>query len=132
MCMFFFVFTVNNGLNAKPTIKFADQLTSTAMLDAGTRYVCVNNSAVISQGIEPGPMPKKATKTIVIANEILFQTVVDRTTKDINRIKLVTNIPPRPIKCSGRRPRRSMRKILMIVIKINAQPRPMFAYSAVC
>ncbi len=33
-----FLPTVNSGLNAKPTAKFADQLTSTAILEAGARY----------------------------------------------------------------------------------------------
>jgi hypothetical protein len=31
------VLTVNSGLKAKPTAKFADQLTRTAILEAGTR-----------------------------------------------------------------------------------------------
>ncbi len=34
---FFGKFTVNRGLNARATTKFADQLASTAILEAGTR-----------------------------------------------------------------------------------------------
>ena len=35
---FFLKLTVKRGLKPRPTAKFADQFTSTAILEAGTRY----------------------------------------------------------------------------------------------
>lgn len=45
-----------------PTIKFAIQLTSTAIDMAAGLGPCENNSAVIIHGIEPGPTAKNTTK----------------------------------------------------------------------
>lgn len=45
-----------------PTRKFAIQLTNTAIDMAAGRGPCENSSAVIIQGIEPGPTAKKTTK----------------------------------------------------------------------
>lgn len=52
-----------------PTRKFAIQLTNTAMDIAAGRGPCENNSAVIIQGIEPGPTAKKTTKLRIETTE---------------------------------------------------------------
>ena len=44
-----------------PTKKLALQLTSTATLIAAGRGPCEKSSAVIIQGMEPGPTAKKTT-----------------------------------------------------------------------
>jgi hypothetical protein len=48
-----------------PTTKFAIQLTNTAIAIALGRGPWENNSAVIIQGIEPGPTAKNTTKASV-------------------------------------------------------------------
>lgn len=48
-----------------PTMKFANQLTKTAMAIALGRGPCENSSAVMSHGIEPGPTAKNTTKLSV-------------------------------------------------------------------
>lgn len=48
-----------------PTIKFANQLTKTAIAIALGLGPCENNSAVIIHGIEPGPTAKKTTNPSV-------------------------------------------------------------------
>lgn len=48
-----------------PTTKLAIQLTSTAMAMALGRGPCENSSAVIIQGMEPGPTAKNTTKLSV-------------------------------------------------------------------
>lgn len=48
-------------MNPIPTTKFAIQLTSTAIAIALGRGPCENNSAVIIQGIDPGPTAKNTT-----------------------------------------------------------------------
>lgn len=48
-----------------PTTKFAIQLTKTAMAIALGRGPWENNSAVIIQGIEPGPTAKNTTNAKV-------------------------------------------------------------------
>lgn len=45
-----------------PTRKLAIQLTNTAMDMAAGLGPCENSSAVIIQGMEPGPMAKNLTK----------------------------------------------------------------------
>lgn len=52
-----------------PTTKFASQLTKTAMAIAVGRGPCENNSAVIIQGIEPGPTAKNTTNANVETTE---------------------------------------------------------------
>ena len=122
--------TVKSGLKPRPTAKFADQLTSTAMLEAGTRNDGLNSSAVINQGIDPGPRPKKVTKRMVMINEILLQNAADLTSNEMTSTKLATSMPARPVKCRTRRPRRSMRKMLTTVTIMFVAPRPRLAYSA--
>uniref|UniRef100_T1GRK2 Uncharacterized protein n=1 Tax=Megaselia scalaris TaxID=36166 RepID=T1GRK2_MEGSC len=66
-CQYFFecfVFGLRNLLIGKPipTVKFAIQLTRTAMAMALGLGPCENNSAVIIHGIEPGPRAKNITK----------------------------------------------------------------------
>lgn len=48
-----------------PTRKLASQLTSTAMDIAAGRGPCENSSAVIIQGMLPGPTAKNTTKLSV-------------------------------------------------------------------
>lgn len=48
-----------------PTTKFAIQLTKTAIAIAVGRGPCENNSAVIIQGMEPGPTAKNTTNAKV-------------------------------------------------------------------
>ena len=51
--------------NAMPTTKLAIQLTRTAIDIAAGLGPCENSSAVIIQGIEPGPTAKNTTKLSV-------------------------------------------------------------------
>lgn len=51
--------------NPIPTTKLAIQLTKTAMAIALGRGPWENSSAVISQGMEPGPTAKNTTKLSV-------------------------------------------------------------------
>lgn len=48
-----------------PTMKLAIQLTNTAIAIALGRGPCEKSSAVISQGMEPGPTAKNTTKLSV-------------------------------------------------------------------
>jgi hypothetical protein len=57
-------FTLRLG-NPIPTTKFADQLTKTAIAIAVGRGPCEKSSAVIIQGIDPGPTAKNTTKANV-------------------------------------------------------------------
>lgn len=52
-----------------PTTKFASQFTNTAIAIAVGRGPCENNSAVIIQGIDPGPTAKNTTKASVDATD---------------------------------------------------------------
>lgn len=52
-----------------PTMKFAIQLTRTAMDMAAGRGPCENSSAVIIQGMLPGPTAKNTTKPSVDTTE---------------------------------------------------------------
>ena len=45
----------------RPTAKFVNQFTNTAILIAAGRGPWENSSAVIIHGIEPGPIAKKTT-----------------------------------------------------------------------
>jgi len=55
--------------NPMPTTKLAIQLTSTAMAMALGRGPWEKSSAVIIQGIDPGPTAKKTTKPRVATTE---------------------------------------------------------------
>lgn len=64
--IFFLIFIITFILgNPMPTTKLAIQFTSTAIAMALGLGPCENNSAVIIQGIEPGPTAKKTTKPSV-------------------------------------------------------------------
>ncbi len=81
--------------------------------------------------MEPGPTPKNATNETVIITEIRFQALVCLTIIDIKSIVTVTNIPPRPVICRIRRPRRSIRKTLITVAIMFAAPILKLIYSDV-
>lgn len=55
----FITFILGNPI---PTMKLAIQLTNTAIAIALGLGPCENSSAVISQGIDPGPTAKNTTK----------------------------------------------------------------------
>lgn len=63
-----------------PTTKLAIQFTNTAIAIALGRGPCENSSAVISQGIEPGPSAKNTTKLSVdTTDKQLIQSIISCT-----------------------------------------------------
>lgn len=60
------------GGKVRPTAKFESQLASTEMDMAVGRVPWVNSSAVIMNGIEPGPIPKKSVKVRMLRTLIHF------------------------------------------------------------
>lgn len=57
---------------AKPTQKLLIQLKNTATDMAAGLVPCVNSSAVIMNGMEPGPMPKKTVKNRMLMTLMYF------------------------------------------------------------